>query len=98
MKLITTSQGRLRLVGLAEGISLLILIGIAMPLKYAFGMPEATKAIGMLHGLLFVLYVLLIIMMHIEMSWKFGRTAMLLAASVIPFGTIYADRKVFKQL
>lgn len=92
------TAGRLRIVGLAEGISLLLLIGIAMPLKYMLDIPEATKAIGMIHGLLFVAYVLLVIMAAIELRWKFKRTFFLLAASVIPFGTIYADRKIFKQL
>ncbi len=98
MSLLSSSHGRLRIVGLAEGISLLILLGIAMPLKYVLGMPEATKAIGMIHGLLFVVYVLMIIMAHIEMNWKFKQTSLLLLASVVPFGTIYADRKVFKKL
>ena len=92
------TAGRLRIIGLAEGISLLLLMGIAMPLKYMMGMPEATKVIGMIHGLLFVVYVLLVIMAAIELNWKFKRTFFLLIASVIPFGTIYADRKIFKQL
>lgn len=77
---------------------MLLLLGVAMPLKYAYGIPEATKAIGMIHGVLFIVYIGVVVFAHWKLNWKFGRTALLLAASVIPFGTIYADRKVFKEL
>lgn len=97
MKLNST-HGWLRMIGLAEGISLLLLMGVAMPLKYYMGMPEPNKVLGMLHGLLFIGYVVMVLMVQSEMKWKYTTTALLLAASIIPFGTIYADKKVFKKL
>jgi hypothetical protein len=60
-QLVKTQLGRLRIIGFVEGLSFLILLGIAMPLKYFFGLPETVRVVGMAHGLLFVLYVLLVI-------------------------------------
>src|SRR5438552_3773981 len=48
---------RLRLVGYTEGVSFLVLLGIAMPLKYFAGMPLAVTIVGAIHGLLWILYV-----------------------------------------
>ena len=58
-------MGRLRLIAFLEGLSLLVLLGIAMPLKYLAGQPAAVRYVGMTHGLLFVLYVLLVIQVAI---------------------------------
>ena len=93
--LFLTSLGRLRLIGFLEGVSLLVLLGIAMPLKYLAGQPAAVRYVGMVHGLLFVLYVLLVVAMAVERRWSFGKTALALAASVVPFGTFWADRRLF---
>ena len=93
--LVKTQLGRLRIIGFAEGISFLILLGIAMPLKYFFGLPETVRVVGMAHGLLFVLYVLLVIQVGIARSWSFGKIALALLASIIPFGTFWADRRLF---
>ena len=92
--LFLTSLGRLRLIGFLEGVALLVLMGIAMPLKYLAGQPAAVRYVGMVHGLLFVLYVLLVVAMAVERRWSFGKTALALAASVVPFGTFWADRRV----
>ncbi|WP_317048755.1 DUF3817 domain-containing protein [Hymenobacter sediminis] len=68
--LLRTSLGRLRVVGFLEGISFLVLLGIAMPLKYLLGQPEAVRIVGMAHGVLFVAYVLLVLQVSLERSWS----------------------------
>ena len=94
-QLVLTSLGRLRLIAFLEGVSLLVLLGVAMPLKYLAGQPTAVRFVGMAHGLLFVLYVLLLIHVALQQRWSFGKTALALLASVVPFGTFWADRRLF---
>ena len=95
--LLKSSLGRLRIIALLEGISLLILLGIAMPLKYLAGIPEVVRVVGMAHGVLFILYAVLLIGVAVEKSWSFKKTILAFIASVIPFGTFYADAKWFKE-
>lgn len=79
-----------------EGISFLVLLGIAMPLKYMYNKPEMVKIVGMAHGLLFVSYILLVVIVREQLKWNLKNTLLALIASVLPFGTFYADRKLFK--
>ena len=88
----STPLGRLRVIAFTEGVSYLILLFIAVPLKYAFEMPQMVKSFGRVHGLLFVLYILLALICHFEYGWKFRKTALLLLISIIPFGNFYADK------
>ena len=87
----------LRLVGLLEGVSLLVLFGVAMPLKYMLGEPLAVEIVGMAHGVLFLAYVFLVIYVGILKKWKFVVIGLATLASIVPFGTFYADRKWFKE-
>ena len=87
----------LSVVGLLEGISYLVLLGICMPLKYVFEMPEATSVVGMVHGLLFIAYCALVMIVASEHKWSNMMTFWALLASVLPFGTFVADKKIFKQ-
>jgi len=96
LSLLKSSLGRLRIVAFLEGVSLLLLLGIAMPLKYMAGLPEAVRIVGMAHGVLFVLYVLLVIQVAIEKSWSWKKVILSILASIVPFGTFYADAKWFK--
>ncbi|GAB2791065.1 integral membrane protein [Hymenobacter luteus] len=95
--LLRTSLGRLRVVGFLEGISFLVLLGIAMPLKYLLGQPEAVRMVGMAHGLLFVAYVLLVLQVSLERSWSWRKALLALAASLVPLGTFWADKKLFRE-
>jgi integral membrane protein len=97
VSLLRTSLGRLRTVGFLEGVSFLVLLGIAMPLKYLAGQPEAVRLVGMAHGVLFVLYVLLVIQAALEHSWTWQKTLLALVVSVLPFGTFWADKKLFRE-
>lgn len=99
INLLKTSVGRLRLLGFLEGVSLLILLFIAVPIKYVGHDPSMVKAIGPVHGLLFLLFVVNTITVGIEQHWKFGTTTWkVLLACVIPFGTFYIDRKILSHV
>lgn len=93
-----SSKIHLRLSGLIEGISYLVLLLIAMPLKYWADMPQAVSVVGMAHGVLFVWYVISVLVAKFEFRLSYKITALALLASLIPFGTFYADAKIFKSL
>ena len=87
----------LRIIALLEGISFLVLLGIAMPLKYYFDTPQPVKTVGMAHGVLFVLYTVNLLIVHVLYKWSILTTIAAFIASFIPFGTFYADKKWFKN-
>jgi integral membrane protein len=93
LKFLTTTLGRLRLIAFVEGISFIVLLFIAMPMKYLFSQPQAVRSVGTVHGLLFVGYVLLLVICTIEHRWSSSKTWKLLLISLIPFGNFYADKK-----
>lgn len=89
--------GRLRIIAFLEGVSFLILTGIAMPLKYMAGMPMAVKIVGMAHGVFFILFVFSLIDTAISKRWGFGKIAAAFLASLLPFGTFVLDAKLLKK-
>jgi integral membrane protein len=97
IELFKTQLGRLRVIGFAEGMSYLILLGIAMPLKYLYQQPGAVRVTGMIHGVLFVLYVLYVIIVAVELRWTFRKTLLAFLASLIPLGTFWADVRLFRS-
>ena len=86
-----------RMIALAEGCSFLILLCIAMPMKYFMGMPEVVRVVGLIHGVLFLLYVGLLSMLHVRQRWSFSFSLYALLASVIPFGTFMLDKQLRKK-
>lgn len=84
----------LRTVAFIEGISYLILLFIAMPLKYAWGKPEMVRIVGMAHGVLFVTFCISLLHTFIVAKWPLGRAALVFLASIIPFGPWLIDRRV----
>jgi integral membrane protein len=90
--------GRLRVIAWLEGWSLLLLLFIAMPVKYLLGVPEATQAIGLIHGVLFVLFISATIVISVIQRWHLGRVFIVMASSFLPFGTFYIDRKILRKL
>ena len=86
----------LRLLGNIEGISYLLLLGIAMPMKYFFGFPMAVKIVGMAHGVLFIAYCLLLALQMKANKWNLLFGIYLFMATLIPFGTFVTDRKLAK--
>lgn len=84
--------GRVRLVGMLEGISFLVLLGIAMPLKYLVGMPTAVSVPGMIHGVLFLLFLFVIFQAWGNKALTTKQSALAALASVIPFLPFFIDR------
>ncbi len=84
----------LRIVTLLEAISFLILLFVAMPLKYAWGMPLAVKIVGMMHGVLFVLFCIALYRVMLRTNWPFKRAALLFIASLLPFVPFFIDRRM----
>lgn len=89
--------GRFRMAGIAEGISFITLLFIAMPMKYMAGDPRAVLYVGWVHGLLFMLYILALITVKITLEWKFKKTLMAFLASLVPFGTFIMDKSLRKE-
>ncbi|NMH88266.1 DUF3817 domain-containing protein [Flavivirga algicola] len=87
-----------RLVAFLEGVSYILLLFIATPIKYISGDPQYVKMLGMPHGLLFMGYVILAFMYKKETDWTKNQFLIILVASVIPFGTFYVDHKYLKRL
>ena len=81
-----------RMIALAEGCSFLILLCIAMPMKYFMGMPEVVRVVGSVHGGLFVIYVGLLAVIHFRHRWSFMFSLYAFIASIIPFGTFVLDK------
>lgn len=97
MKLLKSNLGRLRIVAFLEGLSFILLVGIATPLKYYGGYPHATQELGMAHGILFVLYLILALPVIIEYKWSAMTSALVFLASLIPLGTFIAEYKLFRK-
>lgn len=86
-----------KIIATLEGISLLVLLLIAMPLKHIWDKPDMVKIVGMAHGVLFIGYIIMAIMLKIEQNWTWKKFLIICAASVVPFGTFYIERKYFKS-
>ncbi|WP_028668022.1 DUF3817 domain-containing protein [Runella zeae] len=94
-----TPIGRLRLLAFLEGVSLLILVFVAVPLKYFAHFPVMVKILGPIHGALFLLFVFNTFQVGIEQQWKFKEiTWKILVGCFIPFGTFYIDAKILRPL
>jgi integral membrane protein len=87
----------LRKIGNVEGVSYLALLGIAMPLKYLKDMPVAVRIAGSIHGFLFVLFMLALMIVWRKKNWSYDKVAFAFLASIIPFGTFYLDKKLRKE-
>lgn len=88
---------RLRLVGLLEGVSFLVLLGVAMPLKYLAGMPEAVRFVGWAHGVLFMLFVAVLAGTAGALRWSPWKVLAALVAAVVPFGPFVLDSRLRRE-
>ncbi len=86
-----------RILSFLEGLSFLVILFITMPLKYILDYPAANKSVGMIHGVLFLAYVVFAIFLKVEFKWSSKKLAIILLCSIIPFGTFWADKKYFKN-
>ena len=96
LALLSSSLGRFRLVAFVEGCSYLLL-GITMVLKYHYVMPKPNYVVGMAHGVLFILYVSLLAQVGFQYKWSRWKMMAAFVASLLPFGTFYADVKLFRE-
>ncbi len=85
-----------KLIATLEGLSLLGLFFIAMPLKYIYGNDSLINPIGTAHGLLFVGYIILAFLLKEQQNWPIKKFLIVALASVVPFGTFYIEWKYFK--
>jgi integral membrane protein len=95
--LLKTPLNYVRMLGIIEGISFLVLLFIAMPLKYFFDFPLAVSIVGALHGALFVIYIAAIVFVVIAIRWSLLKAFIAMVVSVVPFGPILFDNLLYKQ-
>lgn len=87
------------MLGFLEGLSLLFLLFVAVPMKYLGNNPSLTKLIGPIHGAIFVWFLLSTLSLGVEQQWKFKTTTWkIIVACFIPFGTFYIDYLIFRNV
>jgi len=89
--------GQLRGLAILEGISYL-LFALTMPLKYIYEIGMPNKIVGMIHGILFIAYIIWVLLTARQKKWGSQLTAICLAASLLPFATFWVDSKWLKPL
>ena len=80
--------------GKIEGISFLLLLGVAMPLKYGMGIDMAVKIVGWAHGLLFIGLALLVLLAWLDKALPFRHAFLMMVAALLPFGPFVIDRRL----
>ncbi len=89
-----SSLRTLRLLCIIEGISLLLLLGVAMPLKYVADLPLAVRYVGIAHGLLWLALCVVLAAVAWRLRWSLGRSAGVFVSSLLPFGFLVMDRRM----
>lgn len=89
--------GRLRLVAFVEGCSYLLLLGVAMPLKYFAGLPVAVSIVGSIHGALFLLFCAALAQAMAAARWSALHAGIVFTSSLIPFGTFAIDARLKRE-
>ena len=97
IRLLTSPIHWLRWTGIADGVSLLVLLGIAMPLKYIANYPYAVTVAGSVHGCIFILYTLAIIYTQVRIQWHVKWSFFAVLVAFIPFGNFIYDVFLKKQ-
>jgi integral membrane protein len=92
-----TELGQFRVISLLEGLSFLVLLGVAMPIKYAAGDPSWVQVLGPVHGVLFVLFVLALSRAASAAGWAWPRVASAFVASVVPFGALWLELRLRRE-
>tara|TARA_Y100000994_G_scaffold57995_2_gene47000 strand:- start:1657 stop:1938 length:282 start_codon:yes stop_codon:yes gene_type:complete len=87
-----TLKNIFRIIAILEGVSYVLLL-IATPIKYLLDNEQYVKALGMPHGVLFILYIVLAFFIQRKMKWDNKKLIIVMLASVVPFGTFYVDYK-----
>ena len=82
------------LINTIEGYSYLLLLFVAMPIKYLLGIPLAVKIVGMIHGVLFITFLLLLVIAWQDKKWAFRENIIFFIASLVPFGTFFTKKRI----
>ena len=82
------------LINTIEGYSYLLLLFVAMPMKYIWGYPVAVKIAGMTHGILFIVFCILLVEAWKKTNWSLKENTIFFVASLVPFGTFYTKNKI----
>jgi integral membrane protein len=90
----TSELGQFRIVSLLEGVSYLLLLGVAMPMKYWMGDPTLVRVLGRVHGGLFVLFAVTLLRVAVEDGWPWRKSLTAFLASLAPLGAFWFDRKL----
>ncbi len=85
----------LRVIAWVEGVTYILLF-VTMPLKYLYDITEPNYLVGMLHGVFFLLYIALVLLVGKQDNWTFKNILLALVASLIPFGTFIAEKKLMR--
>ncbi|HKR05550.1 MAG TPA: DUF3817 domain-containing protein [Bacteroidia bacterium] len=91
------SMKSFRVIAITEGISFLVLLFIAMPLKYFAGFPHAVMYVGWIHGILFIAFCIFLLLVKIKYGWSFKKSLIAFVASLLPFGTFVLDAKILSR-
>lgn len=83
-----------RLIALIEGCSFLVLLFIAMPLKYYAGITEIVPVVGMIHGLLFMAFMMFSLDISHKLNWSLPFWLLVFVSSIVPAGTFLMDLKL----
>ena len=86
-----------RIVAFLEGVSYILLLFIAVPIKYLLDDPTYVKLLGMPHGILFVVYIIFSVIGKNKFKWSYKEFFIVSTASLIPFGTFYVDKKYLRK-
>ena len=92
--MLKSALGRFRIVALAEGASYVLLLGVAMPMKYMLDIPIAVRIVGSIHGFLFVVYVFALLSAALTQRWSILKSVVAFIASMIPLGAFLFDVKI----
>ena len=82
-----------RVISLLEALSFVILLFVAMPIKYILGNPELVRIVGMANGILFILYNIVALLFKKKLNWSNQILVVVILCSIIPMGPLYVDRK-----
>ncbi len=86
-----------RIISFLEGVSYLLLLFVAVPIKYFQGDTSYVKMLGMPHGVLFMLYLVFAVVLKRKMNWNLKALGIISLASILPFGTFYVDKKYLQK-
>ena len=90
-------MGLFRIVAFLEGFSWVTLLFFAVPMKYIWNVELYVQKIGMAHGVLFIVYIVLAFFLQLKINWNRNHLLIILIGSIVPFGFLYVDKKCLKN-